>query len=101
MAEHNFAYHLVFRPEDPEVPVNLIALLRSNGPTKAVIWDRPPNAWSFRPDVATAILYANPERHLTRAVDRPTAERNTASFTRVPLPTEAELAKIYRLAAPR
>lgn len=98
MAEPNFRYHLLFRPDNPEVPVNVIALLRSSGPTQAVIWDRPTKTWNFRPDVATAILYANPERHLTRAVDRATAERETAHFTTVPLPTEAELTEICRQA---
>ncbi|MEU1400569.1 hypothetical protein ABZ403_31495 [Micromonospora zamorensis] len=99
MAEPTFRYHLLFRPENAEVPVNVIALLQSSGPTQAVIWDRPTSAWTFRPEVATAVLYASPERHLTRAVDRVTTEWETVHCATVPLPTEAELTDICRLTA--
>ncbi len=101
MAEPIFRYHLMFRLDAPEIPVNVIALLRSSGPTQAVIWDRPTNAWAFRPDVATATLYMESEHALTRAVDRATAEREVLHFTTVPLPTEAELTEICREALPR
>ncbi|WP_307816907.1 MULTISPECIES: hypothetical protein [Micromonospora] len=99
MTALTFGYFLLRRPDDPTgPPVNLIVEAESSGPTQAVIWDRPTGAWTFRPDVAAAILWANPERHEIERVDRATAERQAAHFTTVPLPTEAELTEICRRA---
>ncbi|WP_433533688.1 hypothetical protein ACQPYA_30290 [Micromonospora sp. CA-263727] len=99
MATLTFGYFLLRRPDDPTgPPVNLIAEAESAGPTQAVIWDRSTDAWTFRPDVAAAILWANPERHEVQRVDRAAAERETTRFTTVPLPTEAELTEICRRA---
>ncbi|WP_431884197.1 hypothetical protein [Micromonospora gifhornensis] len=99
MTALTFGYFLLRRPDDPTgPPVNLIAEAESSGPTQAVIWDRPTGAWTFRPDVAAAILWANPERHEIERVDRATAERQVAHFTTVPLPTETELTEICRQA---
>lgn len=97
-----FGYHLLMRPDDPTgQPVNVIAVARSTGPTQAVLWDRRTSTWNFRPDAAVALLYADwEERHTTEAVDRATAERATAHFTDVPLPSEEELTQICRAAGP-
>jgi len=90
-----FRYHLLYRTDDQtQPPVNVIAVAAGTGPTQAVIWDRPTSRWGFRPDVAASILYADPERHSVRAVDRATAESVTQHFTTVPLPSEPELTRI-------
>jgi hypothetical protein len=103
-----FRYSLMYkagdlerRPIGPtEAPVNLIAVARTTGPTMAVIWEYPTKTWAFRPDVAAAVLYANPERHRTRLVDRTTAEREALRFATTPLPTEEELTAICRAGRP-
>ena len=103
-----FGYHLMYRmgnrdtePIGPtEAPVNLIAVGISTGPLPAVAWNRPTTTWTFRPDAAAAILYANPDSHRTRRVDRATAEREALRFATTPLPTEEELTAICRAAIP-
>ncbi|WP_019870641.1 hypothetical protein [Salinispora oceanensis] len=95
-----FGYFLLTRdPDGP--PVNLIADADTMGPTQAVIWDRSTDAWTFRPDVAVAFLWEDPEVGEVQEVDRATAEREALHFTTVPLPTEAELTEICREALPR
>jgi hypothetical protein len=103
-----FGYILMFKPgyedENPigptEAPLNLIMVARSTGPTMAVVWDYETQEWTFQPGVAAAVLYANPERHRTRRVDRETAEREVTRFATKPLPTEEELTAICRAGRP-
>ena len=106
MAALTFRYSLMYKSGDlednpigpTEPPVNVIMVASSTGPTQAVIWDYPTKTWTFRPDVAAAVLYANPERHRTRLVDRATAETEAPKFATKPLPTEEELTDICRKA---
>ena len=108
MGALTFRYSLMYkagdleeRPIGPtEAPLNVIAVARTTGPTLAVIWDYPTKTWKFGADVAAAVLYANPERHRTRLVDRATAEREAPRFATTPLPTEQQLTEICRAARP-
>jgi hypothetical protein len=96
-----FYYHLLWRTHDrTQPPVNVIAVARSTGPTQAISWGYGTESWEFRPDVAAAILYGNPEDHEFQVVDRETAERATHNFTTVPLPSEEEMTRICRETAP-
>ena len=103
-----FGYNLMFKPGDEdenpigptEAPLNLIAVARTSGPNQAVVWDYPTEQWTFQPGMAAAVLYANPERHRTRHVDRATAEREVMRFATKPLPTEEELTAICRAGRP-
>ena len=103
-----FGYSLMYRSgdleEEPirptEAPVNLFAVAHTTGPALAVVWDYPTKTWKFGADVAAAVLWANPERHRTRQVDRTTAEREALKFATTPLPTEEQLTEICRAARP-
>ena len=103
-----FGYILMFKPgyedENPigptEAPLNLIAVALTSGPNQAVVWDHQTAEWTFQPGVAAAVLYAHPERHRTRVVDRATAEREVTRFATKPLPTEEELTAICRAGRP-
>lgn len=99
-----FGYNLTYEPrwvdENPisptEAPLNPIAVARTSGPNQAVVWDYDEKDWTFQPGVAAAVLYANPEEHRTRHVDRATAEREVMRFAMRPLPSEEELTAICR-----
>jgi hypothetical protein len=103
-----FRYSLMYKSGDlqdwpigeTEAPVNVIVVAQTTGPTMAVTWEYYTKAWKFRPDVAAAVLYANPERHRTRLTDRVTAEREATRFATRPLPTEEELTAICRAGRP-
>jgi hypothetical protein len=103
-----FEYSLMYKAGDleenpigpTEAPVNLIAVAHTTGPALAVVWDYPTKTWKFGADVAAAVLWANPERHRTRQVDRTTAEREALRFATRTLPTEQQLTEICRAARP-
>jgi hypothetical protein len=103
-----FDYVLMFKPGDEdenpisptETALNLIALAWSLGPTMAVVWDYDLKEWTFQPRVAAAVLYAHPERHRTKRVERSIAELQVQNFATKALPTQEELTAICRAGRP-
>ena len=108
MENLTFEYTLLYDLGDPETepigeteaPLNVIVVADVRGPVQAVIWDHPTETWTFRPDVAAAILFADPGTNRIKDVSRETAELETPRFATKPLPTEAELTAICRAARP-
>jgi hypothetical protein len=106
MVALRFAYYLLYKGKNPEgkpidpaeEPVNVIMVASSTGPTQAVVWDWRTKAWKFKPGVAAAILYGDPEDHRVRTVDRMTAETEALRFTEIPLPSADELTENCRTA---
>lgn len=77
---------------------NVIAVVNLRGPVQAVMWDHSTAEWTYQPDIAAGILFAEPGVMRTRDVDRPTAEQHAPSFATSPLPTAEELTAIVRAA---
>ncbi|MFB9239372.1 hypothetical protein ACFFWC_28200 [Plantactinospora siamensis] len=96
-----FDYYLMRRQANPDLSMkNVLAVARRVRPIQAVCWGYRHNRWEARSDVARVWLDPDRDDLILQPADRATAERTAATFTEVPLPTEAELTEICR-AAPR
>ncbi|ASW57104.1 hypothetical protein CIK06_27630 [Plantactinospora sp. KBS50] len=101
MERLTFDYYLMMKRTEPDgPPVNVLAVADSLGPTQAVCRGYRHKTWEFRPEVAATWLDPDRDDLILIPADRATAERATAGFTPVPLPSEEELTRICRVAGP-